>query len=104
MGKSDHSDSQGKILVIDDEEAAVRVLTHLLERAGYEVTSTQTARDAFFLLRENPADLIITDIFMPDINGLEVIKRLKKLYPDTPVFAISGGSTMAGRDCLELAL
>jgi CheY-like chemotaxis protein len=94
---------QAKILVIDDEEAVVRVLTQLLERAGYEVASTQSAKDGFWIQRENSADLIIMDIFMPDVNGLEAIQRLKKTYPDTPIFAISGGSTMAGRDCLELA-
>ena len=62
-----------------------------------DVTSTQSAKDGFFLQRENPADLIIMDIFMPDINGLEAIQRLKKQYPDTPIFAISGGRTMGGK-------
>ena len=82
MGKSLHSrqdEAQVKILVIDKEEATIRVLTHLLERSGYQVISTQSAKDAFFLLHETPADLIITDIFIPDINSLEVLTRLKKL-------------------------
>jgi CheY-like chemotaxis protein len=82
MGKSLHSrqdEAQVKILVIDKEEATIRVLMHLLERSGYQVIPTQSAKDAFFLLRATPADLIITDLFMPDINDLEVIARLKNL-------------------------
>ncbi|MBT5804164.1 MAG: response regulator [Gemmatimonadetes bacterium] len=82
MGKSLHSrqhEAQVKILVIDDEAAAIRVLTYLLERSGYQGISTQSAKDAFFLLHETPADLIIADIFRPDINSLEVLTRLKKL-------------------------
>ena len=82
MGKSLHSrqdEAQVKILVIDDEAAAIRVLTYLLERSGYQGISTQSAKDAFFLLHETPADLIITDIFIPDINSLEVLTRLKKI-------------------------
>ena len=82
MGKSLHSrqdEAQVKIFVIDDGAAAIRVLTYLLERSGYQGISTQSAKDAFFLLHETPADLIITDIFIPDINSLEVLTRLKKL-------------------------
>ena len=75
----------------------------ILEHAGYEVTSTLSGKEGISLQRRNPADLIIMDIFMPDINGVEAIQRLKKSYPDTPIIAISGGHTMAGRDCLELA-
>ena len=82
MGKSLHSrqhEAQVKMLVIDDEAAAIRVLTYLLERSGYQVISTQSAKDAFLLLHETPTDLIITDLLMPDINDLEVITRLKNL-------------------------
>ncbi len=82
MGKSLHSrqdEAQVKIFVIDDGPAAIRVLTYLLERSGYQGISTQSAKDAFFLLHETPADLIITDIFIPDINSLEVLTRLKKI-------------------------
>ena len=95
--------TSAKILIVDDEDAAIRVLTQLLERAGYAVTSSQSAKDGMFLQREDPADLIIMDIFMPDLNGLEAIQRLKKTYPETPIVAISGGNNMAGRDCLDLA-
>ena len=92
-----------KILVIDDEEGAVRVLTQILTHAGYEVTSAQSGKHGVALQRDTPADLIIMDIFMPDLNGIEAIQRLKKGYPKTPIVAISGGTTVAGRDCLELA-
>jgi CheY-like chemotaxis protein len=101
--QADAAAKPGQILVIDDEEGAVRVLTQILEQAGYEVTSTQSGKQGVSLQRGNPSDLIIMDIFMPDLNGVEAIQRLKKSYPKTPIIAISGGQTMAGRDCLELA-
>ena len=99
----DDTGSQARILVIDDEEGAVRVLTQILTNAGYEVTSAQSGKDGVAIQRDEPADLIIMDIFMPDLNGIEAIQRLKKSYPKTPIIAISGGTTVAGRDCLELA-
>ena len=100
---SQDTPSKAKILVIDDEEGAVRVLTQILTHAGYEVTSAQSGKQGVFLQRDTPADLIVMDIFMPDLNGIEAIQRLKKSYPNTPIIAISGGTTVAGRDCLELA-
>ena len=105
MGKSLHSrqdEAQVKILVIDKEEATIRVLTHLLERSGYQVISTQSAKDAFFLLRATPADLIITDLFMPT-STTSKSSRTSKIYRDTAVVAISGGNNMADRAPLELA-
>jgi CheY-like chemotaxis protein len=94
---------KARILVIDDEETAVYVVTQILELAGYEVISSRSCKHGLFLQHETPADLIIVDIFMPDLNGLEAIHRLKKTDPRVPIVAISGGSTVAGRDCLELA-
>ena len=105
MGMSLYSrqdEAQVKILVIDKEEATIRVLTHLLERSGYQVISTQSAKDAFFLLRATPADLIITDLFMPT-STTSKSSRTSKIYRDTAVVAISGGNNMADRAPLELA-
>ena len=102
--EGESAETQHNILIVDDEESVILVLTQLLKRAGYEVRSTQSAKDGFFLQRENPADLIIMDIFMPNINGLEAITRLKKTYPDTPIIAMSGGGSFAGRDSQELAV
>ena len=100
---SQDTQSKVKILVIDDEEGAVLVLTQILTHAGYEVISAQSGKQGVALQRDTRADLIVMDIFLPDLNGIEAIKRLKKSYPNTPIIAISGGTTVAGRDCLELA-
>ena len=66
-----------RIFVIDDEPDLVKIATDLLESDGYVVTSFLSPRDAIRKIQENPPDLILLDIRLPDIDGIEVCKRLK---------------------------
>ena len=83
-----------KILLVDDEEGIRKVLKITLESAGYKVLTApdgETGLDVF--VREAP-DLVITDIKMPGIDGIELLKRIKHLNPETEVIMITGHGDM----------
>jgi len=82
-----------KVLVIDDE-AIVRIsCKRVLEPEGYEVDVTATGQDALKMLHEKEVDVVITDLLMPDMDGLEVLKKIKQHWPHIPVIIITGYGT-----------
>jgi DNA-binding response OmpR family regulator len=84
-----------RILVIDDDQSIRRTLAIALGNAGYQVLEAENGDEAMRLWREQGADLVITDLHMPDKNGLEVIMELRALSRSTPIIAMSdGGRTM----------
>ncbi len=91
------------ILVLDDEERVTQVLALVLSQSDYRTSVATTPRDGMRILREQEVDLLVVDIFMPKVNGLDIIRRLKRELPEVKILAISGGGTIAGRDCLALA-
>lgn len=80
------------ILIIEDDAPLRQLLRLCLEEAGYDVKEAITGRDGTREFRKAPIDLVITDIFMPDCDGLDVIRRLRRLHPRLKILAISGGS------------
>ena len=78
------------ILVIDDQESLRTVIRIMLERAGHEVMEASNGRLGLAVYREKPADLVITDIFMPEMNGLDLILELTRAFLNVKVIAISG--------------
>ena len=93
-----------KILVVDDEAPVREMVTAMIESVGYEVIEAENGLEAYDICKKIPVDLIVTDIVMPDKNGIDLIMTLKKEYPDLPVVAISGGGGITGRfDYLEIA-
>lgn len=79
------------VLIIDDEEDVADAVRHVLERAGFKVTTTNAAADGIAEFERHPADVVITDIIMPRMNGVEVIKAIRRLGLPTGIVAISGG-------------
>jgi DNA-binding NtrC family response regulator len=79
-----------RILVIDDDATIRGVIERVLKRAGYEVVMAVNGEDGLEQHRTNPANLIITDLFMPQREGLETIIQLRREFPAVPVVAISG--------------
>jgi CheY-like chemotaxis protein len=75
----------------------------MLERAGYIVSSTGDGRSALEQYRSNPTSLVITDLIMPDIDGLEVIQELRRINPSVRVLAISGGGRVEAEEYLSVA-
>jgi len=92
-----------RILIIDDDPRIRRMLEAAFEVAGHEVDSVANGKDALRHYVGNPADLVITDIFMPEMDGIEFLMRLQELFPDARLIAMSGGSAVAGRDVLQAA-
>ena len=78
------------ILIIDDEETIRGLLRSALEKAGYEVIEAANGRQGLELYRHRPADLVITDILMPEMNGLDMLLELTREFLHAKVIAISG--------------
>ncbi len=91
QGKEEGAHEKGRVLVVDDEEQMRSIIRQTLEDAGYEVMEAPDGKVALWLFKEKPADLIITDIIMPEQEGLERIMELKRDFPNEKIIAISGG-------------
>ena len=65
------------ILIADDDEVMCQTLSDVLKKMSYDVSSIQTGNDALSLLQDNGFDLILLDIRLPDINGLDILKKIK---------------------------
>ena len=92
-----------RILLIADDVQILRMLRHILEDPKYEVVGAPNGKVAMRLQRENPVDLVITDIIMPEMEGIEVIIELRKQYPDVKIIAMSGGGRMEPEGYLYMA-
>ena len=77
--------SDGHILIVDDEASLRQTLARILQRAGFEVTTTATGGEALTLLAQQSFDLVYLDLRMPDMNGLEVLKTIHSTHSDLPV-------------------
>jgi CheY-like chemotaxis protein len=91
------------VLVIDDERPIRALLREVLAEQGYDVTEAANGVEGVRRARERRPDLVITDILMPDKDGLETILELRAVAPGLPVIAISGGSAMMSMDVLSAA-
>ena len=80
-----------RILIIDDEPQIRSMLRLMLERVGYEIAEAPDGIEGIRRYRENPADLIITDLIMPNKDGIGMIIDLKKEFPKVKIIAMSGG-------------
>lgn len=79
-----------KILIIEDVEEARNSIRRTLEMDGYDVITAPEGKKGLNLIQENILDLVITDIFMPEMEGLETIRRIVKSKPNLPVIVITG--------------
>ncbi len=91
------------ILVIDDDLQVRAFLREALRQAGYEVLDACNGSEGLRLHDQRPVDLVITDILMPEQEGLETIRHLRRHDSPPPIIAISGGMKKAGIDVLEMA-
>jgi CheY-like chemotaxis protein len=80
-----------RILLIDDDDLVRETLTRSLRDAGFETESVATGQLAIQLLMSQPFDLVVTDIIMPDCDGIETINQITKGWPGLKIIAISGG-------------
>src|SRR5437868_3583695 len=80
------------VLVIDDDPQYRRMVRAMLESSGHDVRSANDGNDGIESFTERRPDLVITDMIMPELDGIETIRVLRDLDPSVPIIAISGGS------------
>ena len=92
-----------QILLIEDDNCVRELLHQTLARAGYDVIPASDGDEGLDLYRNNKPDLVITDIVMPQKEGLQMILELRRADPDSKVIAMSGGGRYSNSDYLKLA-
>ncbi len=92
-----------RILIIDDDKELIALLKKILEEDGYNVEISDKPMEALSIQKMNPFDIIITDILMPEMDGLELILYIKDKYKETKIIAISGGGYFNAKDLLIMA-
>ncbi len=78
------------ILLVDDEEIILVGWQEELESAGYKVSTASSGKEAVEMVKQEKPDLVITDIVMPEMNGIEVCREVKKVHPEIEVVFVSG--------------
>jgi DNA-binding response OmpR family regulator len=91
------------VLVIDDDDGVRRMLRNTLARAGYAVEDAANGKAGVECYRRRPSDIVIVDIIMPEREGLETIRELRRMNPRVLIIAISGGGHGRAQDYLQLA-
>jgi CheY-like chemotaxis protein len=86
------------VLVIDDDASHVHVCERVLKGAGYSVLTARTGGEALRTLAGSKVDLMLVDVFMPDMDGIEIIQDVRRRAPGVAVVAMSGGGVVAGAD------
>jgi CheY-like chemotaxis protein len=84
------ANSRPSVLLVEDDANMRDLLMRTLEQAGYAVTTAVDGTDALAQFRKHPVDAVVTDILMPELDGFELIRKLKKESPGLAVVAISG--------------
>jgi CheY-like chemotaxis protein len=92
-----------KILVIDDNIVVRNTIAQILETEGYSVISAEDGRRGLSMFRSEKPDLVITDIIMPEKEGIETIRDIRGEYPEAKIIAISGGGRIGNTDFLKIA-
>ncbi len=86
--------SENSILVVEDENIARRNLEHILKKEGYEVIAADSGAKALDLLRRRDFDLVLTDLKMEKVDGMQVLEKTRELQPYTEVIMITGYATV----------
>jgi CheY-like chemotaxis protein len=97
------SKSMTRVLVIDDNPDVRDTLRWLLEGEGYEVAVAANGLEGLGVQRSAPADLVVTDIFMPEQDGIETLWNFREEFPRVPIVVMSGGGAARGTDYLSVA-
>lgn len=95
--------SAPRILIVDDDRCTRAVINATLAKLGYQTRTADDGRAALALHDAHPADLVITDIFMPEMDGIELIMALRRQRDAPKIVAVSGGGVLCGGDVLEMA-
>lgn len=92
------------VLLVDDDEMVVYALSRYLRRSGLDVIEASNGKEAIARINEQLPDIVVTDIIMPEMEGIGFIMHLQKNHPDLPIIAMSGGSRRVDTSHLETAM
>jgi len=92
-----------KVLIVEDDTDLRKFLTRLLERENHYILEADNGNEASAIISSFKPDLVITDIIMPEQDGIGTINMLREKYPEIKVIAISGGGNILGADYLGIA-
>ena len=95
--------SMARVLVVEDSAGLREIMSIGLRASGHDVAQAPDGRRALDLQREHPYEVVVTDLFMPEMDGIETIQTLRQEFPDIAIVAISGVPTKTGADFLEVA-
>ncbi len=102
-GQPDEKLTASKILIVEDNELMRESLVIGLESAGYSVSQAVDGRSALRMIAQHSPAVVITDVLMPECDGLEVLQSLRGRNARPKIIAISGGGILKGETCLSLA-
>lgn len=91
------------IIVIDDDESFLKVALRVLNGAGYTTVPISDSSAALKSVQTHDADLVVTDIFMPGTDGMELISEIRRIKPKQKIIAISGGGALPAGESLRMA-
>lgn len=91
------------ILLIDDDEQVRWVMRRVLEKDGHVVRDAANGQDALRLMAERMAEIVVADVYMPEMDGLELLVRMQREYVAVRMIVMSGGGTMHAGDVLDIA-
>ena len=83
-----------KILIVDDEDVVLKSCLRILQKLDYEVDTAYSAQTALDYLQKKKYDIVVTDLMMPGMDGLQLLGEIKKLYPDIVVVIFTGFATV----------
>jgi CheY-like chemotaxis protein len=89
------------ILIVDDDDDVRRLLRKVLERDGHVVVDCANGHEALRQVSARRPDLVVTDVYMPEMDGIEFLTNLREIDPDLPVLAVSGGASASAEFVLE---
>jgi len=92
-----------RVLLVDDDEPLRKMLKFSLQKMGHLVDEARNGDEALRLCASEPPDLVLTDIIMPDKEGLEMILEIRQTYPQLKIIAMSGGGRTNSVDYLKIA-
>jgi len=87
-------ENHARLLIVDDERIALKNLEHVMKKEGYEVVGTQSGQNALRLVEEQAFDVVLTDLKMEKVDGMQILKRCRELFPDIEVIMITGFATL----------
>ena len=95
---------RGKILLVDDDQPFRDAVKEVLEIEGYEIIEAIDGLDALEQARQQDVNLVVTDILMPKLEGIELSKRLKKHKPDLKIIGMTGGGQMGAQVLMNICM